>query len=68
MLLADADARGPGLLIVDTAAEPGVWRVRQILHDPEDHHDWAIVASVDLAASDAAGHAVTRVLQVGASV
>jgi hypothetical protein len=59
-LRTDADARGPGLLMVDQTAEPGAWRVRQILHDPEAYHDWALLATVDLAASDEAGYAVVR--------
>ena len=57
-LLTDADARGPGLLMIDDATDPGVWRVRQILHDPQGFHDWALLASVDLAASDETGSAV----------
>ena len=36
------------------------WTVRQIINDPEAHHDWAIVATVDLSASDAAGEPVIR--------
>jgi superfamily II RNA helicase len=59
----DADARGPGLFLV--TAEPGRWLVRQILDDPAGHHDWAITAEVDLAASDEAGTAVLKVLAVG---
>ncbi len=59
-LLTDADARGPGLLIIDDTSEPGVWHVRQILHDPEAFHDWALLASIDLAASDEAGYAVVH--------
>jgi hypothetical protein len=61
----DADARGPDLLVLDTSSEPGVWHVRQILHDPLGHHDWVIRASVPLAASDEAGEAVIRILDVG---
>ena len=34
------------------------WSVRQIIDDPEGHHDLAIVATVDLDASDAAGEPV----------
>jgi hypothetical protein len=34
------------------------WAVRQIINDPEGDHDWAIVATVDLDASDAAGEPV----------
>jgi superfamily II RNA helicase len=58
-----ADARGPGLLIIDE--QPGRWSVRQIFDDPAGHHDWGISAEVDLAASDAAGAAVVRVTEVG---
>ncbi len=50
-------ARSPELLIVDRA-DPRSWRVRQIIDDPGGHHDWAIVATVDLDASDAAGEPV----------
>jgi hypothetical protein len=63
-LLTDADARGPGLLLIDDDADP--WQVTQILHDPEGHHDWRINAEVDLAGSDEAGEAVVRVVSVGA--
>ncbi|MGI8994385.1 MAG: DUF3516 domain-containing protein, partial [Nocardioidaceae bacterium] len=63
-LLTDADARGPGLLMVDESTEPGVWRVRQILHDPAAFHDWALLASVDLAASDEAGYAVVQLVDI----
>jgi hypothetical protein len=58
-----ADARGPGLLIIDE--QPGRWQVRQILDDPAGGHDWGIGAHVDLAASDAAGTAVLHVTAVG---
>ncbi|MDQ4105239.1 MAG: DUF3516 domain-containing protein [Actinomycetota bacterium] len=58
-----ADARGPHLLIIDQ--QPGRWVVRQILDDPAGHHDWAINAEIDLAASDEAGTAVVRVTTVG---
>jgi superfamily II RNA helicase len=63
-----ADARGPGLLIIDENGDhgPGAhWSVRQILDDPAADHDWGISARVDLAASDAAGAAVLRVTDVG---
>jgi superfamily II RNA helicase len=60
------DARGPALLMIDEQPEdrPGVWAVRQIFADPEDHHDWGISAEVDLAASDEAGTAVLVVTDV----
>jgi hypothetical protein len=39
--------------------------VRQIIDDPEGHHDFAIVATVDLEASDAAGEPVIRTASFG---
>ncbi|MCY9782790.1 DUF3516 domain-containing protein [Nocardiopsis sp. EMB25] len=56
------DARGPALLLIEE--EDGLWRIRQILADPAGDHDWGISAEVDLAASDAEGHAVVRVTDV----
>ncbi|MFD8495205.1 DEAD/DEAH box helicase [Amycolatopsis sp. NPDC059657] len=56
------DARGPALLIIEK--EPEVWKVRQIFDDPAGDHDWGISAEVDLAASDEAGFAVVRVVDV----
>jgi superfamily II RNA helicase len=56
-------ARSPQLLMIDrrpAAESPRTWTVRQILDDPEGHHDFAIVATVDLDASDAAGEPVIR--------
>ena len=50
-------ARVPPLLIIERVTpgvEGRVSTARQILNDPEGHHDWAIVATVDLDASDAA--------------
>jgi hypothetical protein len=59
-----ADARGPALLIWDKET-PGVWRVRQILDDPDGNHDWGIDAEVDLEASDEEGALVLRVVDAG---
>jgi hypothetical protein len=59
-----ADARGPRLLLVDEAGQPGRWTVRQIFDDPAGDHDWGISAEVDLTASDEAGAAVVRVTAV----
>jgi hypothetical protein len=39
--------------------------VRQIFDDPAGDHDWGITAEVDLAASDAEGTAVVKVVEVG---
>ncbi len=58
-----ADARGPGMLIIEELADE--WRVRQIFDDPESDHDWGFTAAVDLWGSDEAGVAVIKVLSVG---
>jgi hypothetical protein len=57
------DARGPRLLLVEEG--PSRWSVRQIFDDPEGDRDWGISAEVDLGASDEAGEAVVRVVDVG---
>jgi hypothetical protein len=51
-------ARSPALLMIQP--EGRTWTVRQIINDPDENHDWAIVATVDLDASDAAGEPVIR--------
>ncbi|EHN10198.1 DEAD/DEAH box helicase [Patulibacter medicamentivorans] len=64
-------ARSPELLMIDRDPDPASadggrrWRVRQIVDDPEDHRDFAIVADVDLDASDQAGEPVIRTLGFG---
>jgi hypothetical protein len=58
-----ADARGPGLLIIEQHRDH--WAGRQIFDDPAGDHDWGISALIDLAASDEAGTAVLRVTDVG---
>ncbi|MFD1713470.1 DEAD/DEAH box helicase [Amnibacterium flavum] len=58
-------ARAPSMLVVDEArASEGVWGLEQIIDDPTGDHDWRIRAEVDLAASDEAGTAVVRTLDV----
>jgi superfamily II RNA helicase len=68
-ILTGPDARGPRLLFVDEAErnsnQDEVWRVRQAIDDPAGNRDWILRAEVDLAASDAAGRAVLRVLDFG---
>ncbi len=56
------DARSAGLF--DVAERPGLWQVRQVLDDPEGWHDTAIVAEVDLAASDEEGSPTWRTIRV----
>ncbi len=56
-----ANARSPLLLMIDTHAGAGAsrsWTARQIIEDPDANRDFAIVATVDLDASDAAGEPV----------
>ena len=57
------DARSPELLIVER--EPGTWRVRQILEDPDGNRDFSILATVDLGASDLAGEPVITTVSLG---
>jgi hypothetical protein len=57
------DARGPALLLI--TEEPGLWRVRQVLDDPAEDHDWGFTAEVDLAESDEIGTAAVRITEVG---
>ncbi len=57
------DARGPGLLILDTSS-PTEWTARQIFDDPAGDHDWGISARIDLAASDETGVAALSVTAV----
>jgi hypothetical protein len=49
----------------DGTLPAGTWLVRQVLDDPAGDHDWAIVAAVNLDASDEAGAPVLKVLHVG---
>ncbi|WP_145274407.1 DEAD/DEAH box helicase [Prescottella equi] len=49
-------ARGP--LLFQVTVEPTLWRVRQVLEDPNGDHGWAILGEVNLAESDAAGEVV----------
>ncbi len=49
----------------DGALPSGTWLVRQVFDDPAGDHDWAIVAAVDLEASDEAGAPVLTILHVG---
>jgi len=64
---AAADARGPELLLIDREPVAGArtWTVRQIVEDPDANHDFAIVAEVDLDASDATGEPVVRTVSFG---
>ncbi|MFT4035965.1 MAG: DUF3516 domain-containing protein [Patulibacter sp.] len=60
------DARGPALFQV-TAEAPRRWAVRQVVDDPAGDHDWSIVATVNLDASDHAGEPVIVTASFGRS-
>jgi len=65
-ILTGGPARSPRLVTIDDtdAAASGVWRVEQIIDDPEGNHDWRIRGVVDLAASEDEGTAVVRITEV----
>ncbi|WP_144016036.1 RNA helicase [Demequina sp. NBRC 110052] len=58
-------ARAALAVTPDAALPDGMWVVRQVIDDPAGDHDWAIVAAVDLDASDEAGAPVLELLHVG---
>lgn len=62
-ILTGPAARGPQFLDIDDSTR--VWKVRQIISDPEGDHDWAISATVDLDASDEANDLVVHVVGFG---
>jgi superfamily II RNA helicase len=53
------DARGPRMLLIEKADR--LWEVQQIVGDPAGDHDWRIVGTVDLDASDLEGELVLNV-------
>ena len=63
----DADARSMDYLAIDEADEATdrVWHVRQIFSDPEGDHDFALVADVDLDATQEEGEAVFKNFRAG---
>jgi len=58
----DAHARSADFFELDETGRR--WQARQVLDDPAGHREWVIDASVDLDASDEAGVAIVRVLDV----
>ncbi|MEO7126907.1 MAG: DUF3516 domain-containing protein [Nakamurella sp.] len=59
----DGAARAKDMIAVIPGDE--IWKVRQILDDPERNHDWAISAEVDVAESNETGEPVIRIVAVG---
>ena len=48
-----------------TSAATDVWRVEQVLVDPEMHNDWMAVLELDVAASRAAAQPVLWLRNLG---
>ena len=65
-ILTGGPARSPRLVEIDEtdAASSRLWKVEQIVDDPEGNHDWRIRGEVDLAASEEAGTAIVRITEV----
>ena len=59
-----AEARGGAFFQLEESSASGSWRLRQVLDDPAGDRDWALLAEVDLAASDEAGEPVLRPIGV----
>src|SRR5690625_7043356 len=55
----DGLARSPQLLQI--TEESRIWRIRQVLADPDGNHDWAIEAELDVEATDEAGEPVLAI-------
>jgi superfamily II RNA helicase len=67
-----ANARSPELLLIDrdpvsdrARRRARSWAVRQVIEDPDANRDFAIVATVDLDASDAVGEPVIHTTSFG---
>jgi len=56
------EARGAALFVVTEGPES--WGVRQVIDDPDGFREWALLATVDLVASDAVGAPVVRPVAV----
>ncbi len=63
-LRVDHGARSPQNTLIDVNPD-GTWRVRQILVDSEEHNDWVIEATVDLALSRERDRAVVHLDRIG---
>jgi superfamily II RNA helicase len=63
LLLVDGDARSASRLEIDRA-DPDNWQARQVLSDPEAHHDWALVLRIHLVESRAANRLVLSLVEL----
>lgn len=61
----DPDARNLRHTYILPAEDQRVWRVQQMLVDPEAHNDWVAEFEADLTRSRAAGHPELRLRRIG---
>ena len=61
----DPEARNLKHTHVKPSEDRKIWRVMQVLVDPEEHNDWQAEFEVDLAASKAAEAPVMRLIGIG---
>jgi hypothetical protein len=61
----DPEARNLRHTHVSEADDPGVWRIEQMLIDPDMHNDWVAEFALDRDASRDAGRPVLRLVRVG---
>lgn len=61
------DARSPQLFQITKGVDGNerMWKVRQVLSDPNKDHSWAITAHVDLDRCDAEGEVLLTIVSVG---
>jgi hypothetical protein len=63
-LRVDHAARAPGNTLIDHNRD-GTWRIRQVMVDPDEHNDWVVEATVDLATSRERDRAVIHLDRIG---
>ncbi|MFO0592695.1 MAG: DUF3516 domain-containing protein [Polyangiaceae bacterium] len=60
----DPTARDPKKTIVEKTTDGELWRVQQILTDPEEHNDWVLITDVDLRKSVEAKHPIIALREI----
>ena len=67
-LCLDPSARNARHTYVLLSEDKRVWRIQQMLVDPEEHNDWVAEFEVDLAASRMAGEPAMKLRRIGSLV
>jgi hypothetical protein len=67
-LCLDPNARNGRHTYVLPSEDKRVWRIQQMLVDPEEHNDWVAEFEVDLAASRTAGEPAMKLRKIGSLV